>query len=347
MSERPAKDAPRLAPAEAEGPGEPPANALLAALRRLSRQRWLGPLLALFVVYALFAALTPSTFLRGINLELMARQTVIVGIVSVGMTLVIVEGGIDLSVGSMVALVTVVVARVLQGGAGPLAAVAAGVAAGLLCGALNGTLLAALRVSPFIVTLGTMSALRGVAKGVANEQKIDANALGLDDLMAVVPKGSPWLLPAGVWLALALAVAGAVVLGRTRFGRHIVAIGSNERTARLCGISVARVTIATYALLGALAGVAGVLEFATLTVGDPTDSNGLELSVIAAVVIGGGSLSGGQGSVAGSMLGALLMTVIRTGSTHLGIANWVQQILTGVIIVVAVAFDQLRQRRAR
>jgi ribose/xylose/arabinose/galactoside ABC-type transport system permease subunit len=151
-------------------------------------------------------------------------------------------------------------------------------------------------------------------------------------------------LPVGVWLAGAVAGLAAVVLEYTVFGRHVVAIGSNEQTARLCGVPVVAVRIAVYTTAGALAGLAGLLEFATLTVGDPTDSIGLELEVIAAVVIGGASLSGGQGSIIGALIGALLMTVIATGCTHVGLPNWVQEILTGAIIVVAVALDRFRQR---
>jgi len=323
------------------------ANRLRAWATALLRQPWFGPAIALALVYALFAALSPETFARAINLETMARQTVVVAIAAVGMTFVMIQGGIDLSVGSAVALTTVVVARTLQSGAGPLTAALVGLTVATACGALNGTLVAKLRITPFIVTLGTMSVLRGAAKGIADEQKIDADAQGIDELMAVLPPDQSWmLLPAGVWIALVVALVAAGLLLYTRFGRHVVAIGSNELTARLCGVAVPRVTILVYAMAGALAGLAGVMEFGTLTVGDPTDSIGLELEVIAAVVIGGGSLSGGKGSIAGSLIGALLMTVIKTGCTHVGVPNWVQEILTGFIIVLAVGLDRLRQRRA-
>jgi ribose transport system permease protein len=323
-------------------------KALLARalpIQQLLRRPWFGPLCALLLVYALFAALSPETFARPINLETMARQTVVVSIAAVGMTLIMVKGGIDLSVGSVVALTTVAIARALQSGMGIGGAVLVGMGVGLACGLVNGALCAGLRITPFIVTLGTMSLLRGAAKGLAGEQKIDADAAGLDELMAVLPPDQKWmLLPAGVWIALAVALLAAGVLHYTRLGKHTVAIGSNEQTARLCGVPVARLTVVIYGLAGLLAGLAGVMEVATLTVGDPTDSVGLELEVIAAVVIGGGSLSGGQGSIAGSLLGALLMTVIKTGCTHVGVPNWVQEILTGVIIVVAVALDKLRHR---
>ena len=304
----------------------------MRALKSWLQRPWFGPLLALLLVYTLFAALTPDTFLRTLNLVTMLRQTVVVAIAAVGMALIIIHGGIDLSVGSTVALTTVVAAKCLQSGASPTTTVLMALALGALAGALNGALVVGLRIAPFIATLGTMSALRGIAKGLADEQKIDAPARGLDSWMALVP--GERLVPYGVWLALAAAVVCALLLGYTRLGRHAVAVGSNELTARLCGVPVARVRLTIYALGGLLAGLAGVLEFSTLTVGDPTDSVGLELEAIAAVVIGGGSLSGGQGSVAGTLIGALLLTVIKAGCTHLGMPNWIQEILTGCIIVV-------------
>jgi len=305
------------------------------------RKPWFGPLFALLCVYALFSALTPDTFLRTLNLVTMLRQTVVVSIAAIGMALIIIHGGIDLSVGSTVALATVVAAKALQSGAGPGTAALTALAVGACAGALNGALVVGLRITPFIATLGTMTALRGIAKGLADEQKIDAPARGLDDLMAVLP--GERLVPLGVWLALGAAVVFALLLSYTRLGRHAVAVGSNELTARLCGVPVAKVRLAVYTLGGLLAGLAGILEFSTLTVGDPTDSVGLELEAIAAVVIGGGSLSGGQGSVAGTLIGALLLTVIKAGCTHLGMPNWIQEILTGAIIVVAMTLDRVRQ----
>jgi ribose transport system permease protein len=310
--------------------------------KQLARRPWLGPLIALTLVYLLFVALAPDTFARPMNLVTMARQTAVVGVAASGMTMIIMLGGIDLSVGSAVALTTVVVASLLKAGFGPFAATLAGVLVAAATGAINGSLVAGLGITPFIVTLGSMSILRGAAKGLAHEQKIDVDIHGLDAL--VLP--SPALLfPPAVWIMLAVAALAAVVLRRTRFGRHVVAIGSNEETARLCGIDVKRVKVLVYTIAAGLAGLAGILELATLTVGDPTDSIGLELDVIASVVIGGGSLSGGEGSVAGALLGALLMTVIKTGCTHLGLPNWVQELVTGGIIVTAVAIDRLRRRR--
>jgi ribose/xylose/arabinose/galactoside ABC-type transport system permease subunit len=315
--------------------------------RALARKPWFGPLVALLFVYLLFLAWTPDTFARPLTLVTMARQTVVVGTAAVGMTLVILIGGIDLSVGSAVALTTVVAARALQSGAGPVTAALAGIAAAGVVGAINGGLIVGLRVTPFLITLGTMSILRGTAKGLANEQKIDCPTRGLEALTTLGADSGWMVFPPAVWLTLAIAVLAALALRYTVFGKHAAAVGSNERTARLAGVHVGRVKVYTYAIAGVLAGVAGIFELSTLTVGDPTDSVGLELSVIASVVIGGGSLSGGQGSIVGSILGALLMTVIRTGCTHVGLPNWVQEILTGAIIIVATGVDSARQRQAR
>lgn len=312
--------------------------------RLLAGRPWLGPLLALVVVFVLFAALRSDTFLRPHNLETMLRQTAVVGIGAAGMTLVVIMGGIDLSVGSGVALTTVLVALALRNGHSPVFSAVLAIVALAGIGSLSGLLVARLKITPFIVTLGAMSILRGVAKGLADEQKIDVDARGLDALAAT---GGSALSSPAIWLMVAAALGAAFVLRMLPVGRHIAAIGSNEAAARLAGVPVARVKVLVYAAAGALAGVAGIVEFATLTVGDPTDSIGLELEVIAAVVIGGGSLSGGAGSVAGALLGALLMTVIKTGCTHVGLPNWVQEVLTGAIIVLAVVVDRARARDER
>lgn len=310
-------------------------------MKKLWRRPWFGPLAALVLVYLAFALLAPGTFAGVANSTTMLRQTAVVAVTSLGMAFVILLGGIDLSVGSGVALTSVVVARALASGSSAPVAALLGILTPALAGIVNGLLTARAKITPFIVTLGTMSVLRGVAKGLAGEQKIDAEPRGLEVLMNAA-SGSA--LPAGVFLAIGLAVLGAVLLHTSVAGRQVVAIGSNTVAARLCGVPVERITLLVYGLAGALTGVAGVLEFSTLTVGDPTDSIGLELECIAAVVIGGGSLSGGQGSIAGALLGALLMTVIKTGCTHVGVPNWVQEIATGAIIVVAMGVDRLRRR---
>ena len=335
------------------------------ATDRLTRRHWtdwlqtLGPLLALLIVFGFFAAMIPlndylpenyrmpDTFLSSRSLETMARQTAIVGIAALGMTLVIISGGIDLSAGSTIALSTVIIAQVMaKFDAGPVAAACGGMAIGVLVGSISGLLITRLKVVPFIVTLGMLLVVRGAAKGLAGEQRIAAPETWLNELLAALPPERKWMIvPPGVWLLFGLALLMAGVLRYTRLGRHTFAVGSNEQTARLCGVAVDRVKVIVYALAGGLAGLAGLMQFSRLTVGDPSVATGLELDVIAAVVIGGGSLSGGEGSILGTLVGALIMTVIRAGCSQMGLPNWVQEIVTGAIIVAAVALDRLRHRR--
>jgi ribose transport system permease protein len=302
-----------------------------------------GTLLGLILVAIVFGALVGPQFFAPTNLELMARQTAIVSIAAVGMTIVIVAGGIDLSVGSMIALTTVVIAQLLRMDMNPLAAALGGIAAAALCGLVNCVLITQLKVVPFIVTLGTMLVIRGAAKGFGEERRIEAPTTWLNDLLRVT-RGE-MLLPSGIWAVIALALIVAGLLRYTRFGRHTFAIGSNERMARLCGVAITRTKIVIYTLSAALTGFAGLLMFSKLSVGDPTVAIGLELDVIAAVIIGGGSLLGGRGTVSGTLIGAAIMTVIQIGCSQKGLANWVQQIVTGGIIVAAVALDRIRSTR--
>jgi ribose transport system permease protein len=279
-----------------------------------------GPLVGLVLVCSVFLVSVGPQFLGPANLELIARQTAIVCTAALGMTLVIVAAGIDLSVGSIVSLSTVVIALVLRQQGGPAAAALAGIAAGALCGVVTGLLVTRLKVVPFIVTLGMMLLVRGAAKGLAEERRLEAPITWLNDLLRTARSG---LLPVGVWMTAALALLVA---------------------ALLCGVRVERTQVFVYTLSAGLAGLAGVLQFSKLSVGDPTVAVGLELDVIAAVIIGGGSLSGGKGSALGTVLGATIMAVIQIGCSQRGLPNWVQQIVTGGIIVLAVALDRWRER---
>ncbi len=313
-----------------------------AAAHSLTRA-WsrLAPALGLVVVYALFAALRFSRFVTWNNSEIMLQQTAVIGVGAIGMTVVIISGGIDLSVGSIIALCSVVVAILLQHGWSAWTAAAACVAVGGAAGAGAGVLITRLRLMPFIVTLGTMGIWRGLAKGLSNEQPVYPDETWLNSLMRL----QPHTLPAGVWIMLGLAVLVAALLRYTKFGRHVFAIGSSEATARLCGIQIENTKLGVYVLGSAFAGLSGLLQFSYLTAGDPTTAVGLELNIIAAVVIGGASLSGGSGTVTGTLIGALIMTVVNNGCTKLDMPNWVQEIVTGCIIVAAVTLDQVRKRR--
>lgn len=304
--------------------------------------------LAWVAIFAGFATATGwDRFASPDNLQTLLRQATIVSMAAIGATFVIVRGAIDLSVGSSVALVTVVTAAILRGGGHTVLAALAGIASAVAVGGLNGSVVRSLRVSPFIATLGTLLIVRGIAKGVAEDQKIDAPLSMLRWLTAKLPPESVWLLvPPGVWITLLTAVVAALVLRNTVFGRNVVASGSNETAAHMAGISTGASLIGAFLVGGLCTGLAGLLQFSRLTVGDPTVAGGLELDVIAAVVIGGASLSGGRGSVAGSLLGALVMATIRAGCSQWGLPNWVQEIATGAIIVLAVALDRIRARES-
>jgi len=303
--------------------------------------------MALIFVYAFFAILN-AKITSFTALETMVQQTVIVGVAAIGMTLVIIAAGIDLSAGSVIAFCSVVIAQTMVAyGASPGVAAITGIMAGLLCGLINGILITRLKLVPFIVTLGTLLIVRGFAKGIANSMQINAGQTWLSDLLAVLPADRKWqLVPSGAWLMILLAVAVAALLRYTKIGRHIFAVGSNEQTARLCGVAVERVKIIVYAIAGAFAGLSGLMLMSYQEQGDPTAAVGMELDIIAAVVIGGGSLSGGEGSIAGSLIGAMIMTIIRTGCQLNGWAPWITQVVTGGVIVVAVTVDRLRHRAA-
>jgi ribose transport system permease protein len=308
----------------------------------------LAPLLGLIGVALLFALLTgaPERYLSAANLRVVLTQTVIVAIGALGMTMIIISGGIDLSVGSAIALTSVITAVALRGGLPPIAAVAAGVAAGGVIGFINGLAITMLRVVPFIATLGMLGIARGFAKYFANQQTVNAPPTWINELAVTFPSKAWMIFAPGVWLAIALAALMTLVLRNSVFGRRVFAIGSNEAAARACGIHTDRLKIWIYSIAGLFFGLAGVTQMSRLRQGDPTVAVGVELDVIAAVVIGGGSLSGGEGSIPGAMIGALVMSLLRNGCQQMGWANYVQEIIIGVIIVIAVAADRYRASRA-
>jgi len=364
----------------------------------------LGPLIGLAFVWVLFALLVGGGFTRPGNQVTIITNAAVVAVAAVGATFVIIAAGIDLSVGSTIALTTMVVGWLLTKaqlpdtviGPGiplaPLLAVAGGIGAGLACGLIIGTLVigdmvrfaamvigtvalvvllntglsffAALGIalvlgtatwccsrftrfrmpmSPFIVTLGMMGIIRGVAMGIQKNPINPGAELNrwLPDLMS-----RTYIIRPGIVIALVVAGLAVVILRYTAFGRHIFAVGSNEETARLCGINVERVKLGVYAIAGITAGIAGILQYAYLYGGDFSIASGYELYVIAAVVIGGASLAGGQGSIFGAVVGAILIYVIDTGCTQASYEPWIKMFVTGAIIVAAVALDQLRHKRA-
>lgn len=289
-----------------------------------------------------------NRFLTANTFRSTANQMVSVGIAAMGMTMIIISGGIDLSVGSVMALTSVMVAFCLRAGWAPVPAALAAILLGGFCSLVNALMITRLKVVPFIATLGMWGIARGAAKGLAGEQKIDAPAGWLGTHVLVRVPDPKWLLVSpGVWALVLLALAVWVVLRYTTLGRFIFAIGSNETAARFSGTNVDNVKLLLYGLAGLTTGLAGVMQFARLTVGDPTTAMGAELDVIAAVVIGGASLSGGEGSVFGSLVGALIMAFLRVGCDHVGVPSWVQEIVIGTAIVLAVALDYFRRRTPR
>lgn len=299
--------------------------------------------LAVFVgLCVLLAVLTPH-FLTVTNLVNVAQQTVINAVIAVGLTYVIISGGIDLSVGSVLAFAGVVLALALQAGWPLVAAVAAGVGVGLGCGVVNGVLISYGRLPPFIATLGMMSVTRGAALLVTDGRPV--SGFGAD--FRWLATGELAGLPVPVWGMLAVYAAGHFVLQRTKFGRYVYAIGGNEEASLLSGVPVARYKVGIYALGGALAGLASVLLTARLNSAQPIAGLSYELDAIAATVIGGTSLLGGQGSLIGTLIGALIMGVLRNGLNLLGVSSFVQQVVIGAVIIVAVLFDTFLKRNRR
>ena len=309
----------------------------------------LGPFFGLLFVIGLFCLSSEVRpyFLTGANFKIILTQTVIVAIGALGMTMIIISGGIDLSVGSTVAFTSVVGASLLVKQYSPLTTIVLTLLAGGMIGLINGGIVGGFRMMPFIVTLGMMGVARGAAKWLAANQTVNSPETPINNIMALVAPEELLPLPFGVWIAVGLAICMAVVMRQTIFGRYIFAIGSNEATARLCGIRVQLHKVLIYSLAGLFFGLAGLMQLSRLTQGDPTVAIGLELDIIAAVVIGGASLNGGTGTILGSMIGALIMAVLRNGSNQMGWPTYMQEIIIGCVIILAVGLDRLLQTRSK
>jgi ribose transport system permease protein len=287
-------------------------------------------------------ALTPH-FLTISNLLNIAEQATIIAIIAVGMTFVIITGGIDLSVGSVLAFAGVVMASVLHSGLRLPLALIVGLAAGLLCGLVNGLLITVGRLPPFIATLGMMSVARGAALMFTEGRPISGFSEGFRSLAT----GEVLRVPAPVIIMIGVYVIAHFVLRRTKLGRYTYAIGGNEEAALLSGINVKLYKTMVYGIAGLLSGLAAILLTARLNSAQPIAGMSYELDAIAATVIGGTSLLGGEGTVVGTLIGALIMAVLRNGLNLLVVSSFIQQIVIGTVIIVAVLIDMALKRRGK
>ena len=303
------------------------------------KARRFGTVIGLLVLCAVLWALTPH-FLTVSNLLNIAQQTSINAIVAAGMTFVILSGGIDLSVGSIVALAGVALGAMLQDGLSPLIAIPGAIAVGTGCGLLNGLLVSVGGLPPFIATLGMMSVARGTALVFTEGRPVS----GFDEGFRWLATGTVSFIPAPVIVMLVVYAVAHVVLTRTTFGRYVYAIGGNEEATRLSGVAVRFHKTAIYGVSGALSAVAAIVLTARLNSAQPIAGMMYELDAIAATVIGGTSLSGGSGSLVGTLVGALIMGVLRNGLNLLGVSSFLQQIVIGGVIVGAVLVDTLLKR---
>jgi ribose/xylose/arabinose/galactoside ABC-type transport system permease subunit len=295
------------------------------------------------VILCVTASLVSPFFLNKINLLNVLRQVSLFGVVAVGMTFVILTRGIDLSVGSIVALVGVLAATLLAGGTPIPIAIAAGLAAGTLVGVVNGLGVTLGHVPPFIMTLGTMVMGRGVALIIADGGTVNMGAAA--DGFFWLGGGFLYGIPVPIWLFAAVCIVSFVVLQFTPFGRQVYAVGSNEEAARLSGINVGLVTLSVYAISGFLSAFGGLLFLSRLSVGDPNSGLGLELEAITIVVIGGTSLFGGEGGVGGTIIGAIILAVLANILNLVGVSPFSQQVVKGAIIVFAVLLETGKRRR--
>ena len=315
-----------------------------------------GLLFVFFILLGLIFIFVPDNidnFLSMQNFKTILKQTVIVGIGALAMTMIIVSGGIDLSAGSVVALTAVFCAHAVNWLDGDIMflriipiPVLLSVFVGALIGFANGTISARLNIAPFIVTLGMMLIARGLAEGFADQSVVRTPDNFLKTLMMREPKNEWMIFAPGVWINFILFLVTMFIMRASIFGRYIYALGANEDAAKYSGINITNYKVLIFTLGGAMFGLAGVMSYAEIGDGDPTTAVALELDIIAAVVIGGASLSGGRGSALGSTIGALIITLLYNGCVMLRVDDWVQKVLIGCIIVAAVWVDGIRGKNS-
>ena len=318
-----------------------PASGTSTRISGLFRNQGLSMLVILVVMWAVLAFLSPYFFTVD-NLFEITLQTAVIAIIAAGETFVIISGGIDLSVGSVFACAAVIGGLVYTSTQNLYLSLATTILAGAMFGLTNGLLITKVRVPPFIATLGMM----GIARGFALIFSGGIPIYGLDDRYKFIGQGKLFdVIPVPTMIVLVVFAAGFVLMNYSRFGRFIYAIGSNTEAARLSGVNVAAVTIGIYTICGLLSGLASTVEAGRLATVQPAGGNGYELLAIGAVLIGGASTFGGEGSILATLIGALLVTTIRNGLNILGVNAFWQYVVNGVVIIGAVAIDQYRRRR--
>ncbi|MHC1771904.1 MAG: ABC transporter permease [Flexilinea sp.] len=302
--------------------------------------RELAVFAALILMIIVFAILDPVYISTG-NLIDIIKQGTINGILAIGITFAIISGGIDLSIGATFAIVIVTVGRIVVGGVPPLLAVMIGAILGTVMGSLNGMLITKMRLQPFIATLGTMSVFRGIAYvttggwpvlNITTPYRRTFNAKIFGDV------------PISIFVLFAIAIITHIVLSKTRFGNYLYSVGGNEEASKLSGVNVDQTKIIGYAICGCCAAFAGMIMLANLGTGEPAAGQGYEMDAIAAAAVGGTRMSGGKGSISGTMLGALLLAALKIGMIVMGVQSFWQYIVTGIIIVIAAYFEVIQEK---
>ncbi|VBB05415.1 abc transporter permease [Lucifera butyrica] len=312
---------------------------LISTWKQNTMLRKMGPFLGLMLL-CLILTLLSDRFLTVNNCLNVTRQVSLNAIISVGMTLVILTGGIDLSVGSIVALAGSISAGLLTAGQTVAVAVFAGLLVGIVLGLINGLIITKQNVPPFIATMGMMTIARGYTLVYTDGRPIS----GLADTFRFIGGGYIAGIPVPVIIMALIFLAGYVMLRKTRFGRYVYAIGGNEEATRLSGINTKKVLIWVYGLCGLLSGLSGIILTSRLDSAQPTAGMGFELDAIAAVVLGGTSLSGGVGTIGGTLVGALIIGVLDNGLNLLNVSSFYQQVAKGAVILLAVMLDRKRAK---
>jgi inositol transport system permease protein len=298
----------------------------------------------LFILLAMIIVMSfmSDTFLRTQNILNIVRQISFIGIVAMGVTIVIITTGIDLSSGSVIALTSVLVASVAHPGDSLIGALALGAGIGIACGAINGIITAKGKIPPFIATLGMMTAARGLALLFSDGRPVP----NLSESFMFLGKGVIAGIPVPIIIFILIGIISHILLSKTKFGKYTYAIGGNEHAAKICGINVDRHLIFIYMYAGLLSAIAGIMLTARISVGQPSMGVSFELDAIAAAVIGGTSLSGGVGTIPGTIIGALIIGVLNNSLDLLGVSSYWQQILKGAIIVTAVLIDSRKNKKS-